>query len=90
MVRLQPDLTKQLDDWRRKQNDLPGRPEAIRRLIEIGLARPITSPKAPRVLATSAELATDVIDNSDAKDKPRGKGHTPAPACQRSFGISKR
>jgi hypothetical protein len=28
---------KQLDDWRRQQDDLPGRPEAIRRLVEIGL-----------------------------------------------------
>ena len=36
-VRVQPDMAKQLDDWRRKQEDLPGRPEAIRRLIEIGL-----------------------------------------------------
>jgi hypothetical protein len=27
-----------IDDWRRKQYDLPGRPEAIRRLVEIGLA----------------------------------------------------
>jgi hypothetical protein len=26
-----------VDDWRRKQDDLPGRPEAIRRLVEIGL-----------------------------------------------------
>jgi hypothetical protein len=37
MVRIQPDMAKQLDDWRRKQDDLPGRPEAIRRLIELGL-----------------------------------------------------
>lgn len=36
-VRVQPDVAKQLDDWRRKQDDLPGRPEAIRRLVEIGL-----------------------------------------------------
>jgi hypothetical protein len=36
-VRVQPDMAKQLDDWRRKQEDLPGRPEAIRRLVEIGL-----------------------------------------------------
>jgi hypothetical protein len=36
-VRMQPDMTKLLDDWRRKQEDLPGRPEAIRRLVEIGL-----------------------------------------------------
>jgi len=37
MVRVQPEMAKLLDDWRRKQEDLPGRPEAIRRLIEIGL-----------------------------------------------------
>ena len=37
MVRIQPDMAKQLDDWRRKQEDLPGRPEAIRRLVELGL-----------------------------------------------------
>ncbi len=37
LVRVQADMAKQLDDWRRKQDDLPGRPEAIRRLVEIGL-----------------------------------------------------
>jgi hypothetical protein len=26
-----------LDDWRRKQDGLSGRPEAVRRLVEIGL-----------------------------------------------------
>jgi hypothetical protein len=31
------DALKVLDDWRRQQEDLPGRPEAIRRLVEIGL-----------------------------------------------------
>jgi hypothetical protein len=36
-VRVQPDMAKQLDDWRRRQDDLPGRPEAIRRLVELGL-----------------------------------------------------
>ena len=36
-VRVQPEMAKQLDDWRRQQDDLPGRPEAIRRLVEIGL-----------------------------------------------------
>jgi hypothetical protein len=30
---------KTIDGWRRKQADLPGRPEAIRRLVEMGLAR---------------------------------------------------
>jgi hypothetical protein len=28
-----------IDDWRRKQQDLPGRPEAIRRLVELGLKK---------------------------------------------------
>jgi hypothetical protein len=32
-VRIQPDMAKKIDDWRRQQNDLPGRPEAIRRLV---------------------------------------------------------
>jgi hypothetical protein len=36
-VRIQPDLAKQIDLWRRTQDDLPNRPEAIRRLIELGL-----------------------------------------------------
>jgi hypothetical protein len=36
-VRIQPEIAKELDDWRRKQDDLPGRPEAIRRLVELGL-----------------------------------------------------
>ena len=28
-----------VDDWRRQQEDIPGRPEAIRRLVEIGLKK---------------------------------------------------
>jgi hypothetical protein len=36
-VRMLADALKSLDAWRRKQEDLPGRPEAIRRLVEIGL-----------------------------------------------------
>jgi hypothetical protein len=37
MVRIQPEMAKLLDDWRRKQDDLPGRAEAIRRLVDLGL-----------------------------------------------------
>jgi hypothetical protein len=36
-VRMAVDALKSLDDWRRQQQDLPGRPEAIRRLVELGL-----------------------------------------------------
>ncbi|WP_339156997.1 hypothetical protein [Bradyrhizobium sp. 2S1] len=39
MVRLQADMAKKIDDFRRQQDDLPGRPEAIRRLVEIGLEK---------------------------------------------------
>jgi len=38
MVRLSAAQLKAVDDWRRKQEDLPGRPEAIRRLVENSLA----------------------------------------------------
>ena len=36
-TRLQPELLKRLDHWRRKQPDLPSRPEALRRLAEKAL-----------------------------------------------------
>jgi len=34
----EPALTA-IDDWRRRQPDLPARGEAIRRLVELGLAK---------------------------------------------------
>lgn len=37
MVRLQADLAKRLDAWRANADGIPGRPEAIRRLVEKGL-----------------------------------------------------
>ena len=36
-VRMVAKALTDLDNWRRKQDDLPGRPEAIRRLVELGL-----------------------------------------------------
>jgi hypothetical protein len=38
-IRVDDEFLKKLDDWRRKQDDLPGRPEAIRRLVEMGLKK---------------------------------------------------
>ena len=35
--RWRDDQLNEIDDWRRKQSDMPGRSEAIRRLVEIGL-----------------------------------------------------
>jgi hypothetical protein len=37
-LRLYPELEQRIDAWASKQPDRPGRPEAIRRLIEFALA----------------------------------------------------
>jgi hypothetical protein len=37
-LRLYPELERRVDQWAARQADKPGRPEAIRRLIEIALA----------------------------------------------------
>jgi metal-responsive CopG/Arc/MetJ family transcriptional regulator len=39
-VRLKESLLDTIDAWRRRQDDLPTRPEAIRRLIEQALQAP--------------------------------------------------
>jgi hypothetical protein len=39
-VRVDEAFLKRLDDWRREQSDLPNRPEATRRLVELALALP--------------------------------------------------
>jgi metal-responsive CopG/Arc/MetJ family transcriptional regulator len=36
-LRIPTDFFKEVDAWRRKQDDLPSRAEAIRRLVELGL-----------------------------------------------------
>jgi hypothetical protein len=63
-VRLQPDLLAPIDAWAAAQDDEPGRSEAIRRLVELGLtvkaiARPASRPG--RILR-AAELAAKAID----------------------------
>jgi len=56
-VRLQPDMAQRLDDWRRMQDDLPGRPESIRRLLEIALKATPKARPIERALARAAEFA---------------------------------
>ena len=36
-TRFQPDLLAAIDLWRKAQPDLPTRPEAVRRLVELGM-----------------------------------------------------
>lgn len=38
-VRMERELVKRIDEWRSNDPDLPSRPEAIRRLVELGLNR---------------------------------------------------
>ncbi len=45
LVRLQDDTLRVIEDWRRKQEDMPSRPEAIRRLVELGLHNSTEPPK---------------------------------------------
>ncbi len=63
MVRLLPAQATSLDDWRGKQTDRPGRPEAIRRLVERALAT--ATPSAPAKAGSrrkAAEMAGRTID----------------------------
>jgi hypothetical protein len=56
-LRLPPDLGDEIDDWRRKQPDLPPRAEAARRLIVAGLRAEGESDKAPEKLPRASGRA---------------------------------
>lgn len=59
-VRVQAEMAKQLDEWRRTQEDSPGRPEAIRRLVEIGLTASRQSIEQLREAKSHAEIAKEL------------------------------
>jgi len=44
-VRMDEELLKRLDEWRRRQPDLPGRPEAIRRIVDQALSSSDAKPR---------------------------------------------
>jgi len=44
-VRCQAELLEAIDEWRRKQPDLPNRPEAMRRLVEQALKTTLGRPR---------------------------------------------
>jgi hypothetical protein len=62
LVRLPVDQLETLDAWIGRQDDEPSRPEAIRRLVELGLTVKPTAKPSSRVAARAAELAAKVID----------------------------
>jgi hypothetical protein len=42
-MRVSEEFLRIVDDWRRRQKDLPSRAEAIRRLVELGTKQKATS-----------------------------------------------
>ena len=65
LVRLHPDAMKSLDRWSAQQEDAPSRPEAIRRLVGMGLASmgPAATKTSRKAAARAAGLAGEMIDN---------------------------
>ena len=50
MVRLSPDQVRAVNDWRQRQEDLPSRAEAIRRLVDFGIGKALGKlPRAGRL-----------------------------------------
>jgi hypothetical protein len=64
-IRLSPELRKNVDGWAAKQSDQPKRSEAIRRLVELGLAREPAKARAGkpgRRKTRARELAITAIE----------------------------
>jgi hypothetical protein len=47
-MRVAPGFLESIDGWRKRQDDLPGRAEAIRRLVEKALASENGAKRKPR------------------------------------------
>jgi len=62
-VRLPPEISAAVDDWASKQSDGPGRSEAIRRLVELGLTVKKRSMPSERQRTALADLAAKAIDS---------------------------
>jgi hypothetical protein len=62
-IRLSPQLRESVDAWAARQSDVPGRSEAIRRLVELGLTVKTKSAPSERQRAALADLASKAIDS---------------------------
>jgi hypothetical protein len=79
-IRLSDEFLAEVDDWAAKQEDEPGRSEAIRRLVEIGLkakapARPGSKPgsrlRAQELAASTIEKIIDPSAPPEERDERR-------------------
>ena len=60
--RLSSELRERVDAWAAKQSDKPARPEAILRLVELGLETTRRRESAPNRAAKASEMAAQEID----------------------------
>ena len=61
-IRLSSELRESVDAWAAKQSDKPARPEAILRLVELGLETTHRRESAPNRAAKASELAAQEVD----------------------------
>ena len=73
-LRLEPGALARVDRWAASQKDDPSRPEAVRRLVELGLAIAQPARMRTKKAAQAAEMASHEIDrlgDPSATDKER-------------------
>jgi hypothetical protein len=73
-LRLQPGPLARVDQWAALQKDAPSRPEAVRRLVELGLAIAPRAGVRPEKAAKAAEMASleiDRLSDPSATDEER-------------------
>ena len=61
-LRLEPATLARVDRWAASQQDDPSRSEAIRRLVELGLASAQRARARTKTAAKAAEMASEEID----------------------------
>jgi len=57
-IRFQAALLEAVDKWRKNQHDLPTRPEAVRRLVKVGMSRSMMLPDG-----ASTQSAEQTLDD---------------------------
>ena len=58
-TRFQATLLEAIDSWRKEQEDLPTRPEAVRRLVELGMTHDI----APTAVGSGCRVKQNSDEN---------------------------
>ena len=61
-LRLEPEALVRVDRWAASQKDVPSRAEAVRRLVELGLAIAQRARVRTKKAAQAAEMASHEID----------------------------